>query len=149
MERRELLGMLGAGTAGLVAFGRTARADHTHEHMHGEAEHAHIETIGKCAVVCNEAAHHCLHQLSEGKGDLQHHARSHELTMDCQAFCVLTATLMARSSPLAAYAHKACADACRDCAAECEKSKADHEIMQACAESCRACEKACRAMAKA
>ena len=68
------------------------------------------------------------------------------MTMDCQAFCVLTATLMARSSPLARHAHEACADACRDCGAECEKEQA--EIMKECARACRECEETCRRMAK-
>ena len=58
--------------------------------------------------------------------------------MDCQAFCVLTVTLMARSSPLAAYAHQACAEACRCCAEECEKGQ--DEIMKECAKKCRDCE---------
>ena len=150
MDRRELLGLLGAGTAGLVALGGAeAQEDHTHEHAHSEAEHKHIQVIGQCALLCNEAAHHCLHQLAEGRGDRQHHARAHELAMDCQAFCVLTATLMARGSPLAQYAHGACAEACRCCAEECEKAKEDHDIMRRCAEACRACESTCRAMAKA
>ena len=151
MERRELLGLLGAGTAGLAALGGSlARADeHDHGHHHSEADHEHLKTIGECALVCNEASHHCLSMLSEGKGDLEHHAKAHELAMDCQAFCVLTVTLMARSSPLAKYAHMACAEACRECAQECEKSKGDHEIMQQCASKCRECEKTCRTMSKA
>src|SRR5258705_12967118 len=35
--------------------------------------------------------------------------------MDGQAFCVLTASLMARNSPYATYAYRACADAWCDC----------------------------------
>ncbi|HEX8203338.1 MAG TPA: four-helix bundle copper-binding protein [Isosphaeraceae bacterium] len=141
MDRRELLGILGAGVAGLVALdGGNARADDEGDHDE------HIKTIGACAKLCNEAAHHCLQHLSEGHGDLKHHARAHELTMDCQAFCVLTAALMARSSPLAGYAHQACADACHECAAECEKGQG--EIMQQCARACRACEQVCRQMGK-
>ena len=62
--------------------------------------------------------------------------------MDCQAFCVLTATLVARSSPMARYAHQACADACRDCAAACEGHQ--DEIMKECVTACRECEKVCR-----
>lgn len=141
MDRRNLLGVLGAGAVGIVATGESvARADH--EHPHDE----HIKTIGECAKFCNEAAHHCLEQLSKGGPHAEHHARSHELTMDCQAFCTLTAALMARSSPLASYAHQACADACRDCAAECEKGQG--EIMTECAKACRECEKTCRQMAR-
>ena len=57
----------------------------------------------------------------------------------------LTATLMARSSPYAKYAHRACADACRDCAAACEGQQ--DEIMKECVKACRDCEKVCRQMA--
>ena len=77
----------------------------------------------------------------------EHHAKAHELAMDCQAFCVLAATLMARSSPLARFAHQACAEACGCCAEECEKGQG--EIMKNCATRCRECEQTCRAMAKA
>ncbi len=116
MDRRELLSVLGAGAAGLVAMsGGTANAATEGPHD------GHIKTIGECAKVCNEAAHHCLTELKKGGGaHAEHHAKSHEAAMDCQEFCTLTATLMARSSPMAKYAHQACSDACRDCAAACE-----------------------------
>jgi len=142
MDRRELLGVLGAGAAGLVAVGGgSARADHE------KAHDGHIRVIGDCAKVCNEAAHHCLDQLRKGGPHAEHHAKAHEAAMDCQAFCVLTATLTARSSPMAAYAHKACADACRDCATACEGHKDD--VMTECVKACRECEKVCRQMGKA
>jgi hypothetical protein len=143
MNRREMIGALGLGAAALALAEPEARADEEHEHGHDE----HIRIIGQCAMVCNEASHHSLHHLGEGLGDIKHLARVHELTMDCQSFCVLTAALMARSSPLAAYAHRACADACRDCAAECDKAHEEHKILHECAAKCRECEKACRAMA--
>ena len=141
MDRRELLGVLGAGAAGLVAVGGgTARAAHEgHEHD------GHIKTLGECAKVCNEAAHHCLDQLKKGGPHADHHAKSHEAAMDCQEFCTLAATLTARSSPMAKYAHQACADACRDCAAACEGQTED--IMKDCVKACRDCEKVCRSMA--
>ena len=71
--------------------------------------------------------------------------KAHEAAMDCQAFYALTATLTARSSPMAKYAHGACADACRDCAAACEGHQ--DEIMKECVKACRDCEKLCRQMA--
>jgi len=141
MDRRELLGVLGAGAAGFAVLGGgQARADH--EGHHDE----HIKTLGECAKVCNQSAHHCLDQLKKGGPHAEHHAKAHEAAMDCQAFCVLTATLMARSSPMARYAHSACADACRDCAAACEGHQDD--IMKECVKSCRECEKMCRQMAQ-
>jgi len=145
MERRELLGLLGAGTAGLLLTrGAEARAD-------GKAAvdmSEHVKVIGECAKACNEAAHHCLKKLADDSTQhREHHAKAHELTMDCQAFCTLTASLAARSSPLAHYAHQACAEACRCCADECEKGQ--DEIMKACAQKCRECERICKAMSKA
>src|SRR5262249_34509724 len=144
MDRRELLGVLGVGTAGLIL----ARAGEAHaDDKEGDKMHEHIKTIGACALACNEAAHHCLEHLKkEASEHRAHHAKAHELTMDCQAFCVLTATLMARCSPLAPYAHQACAEACRCCADECEKGNG--EIMKSCAQKCRDCERVCREMSK-
>jgi len=122
-------------------MGGAARADHE-GHEHDE----HIRTLDNCAKVCNESAHHCLEQAKKGGPHAEHHAKSHEAAMDCQAFCTLTAALMARSSPMAAYAHPACADACRDCAAACEGHTED--IMKECVKACRDCEKMCRQMVK-
>jgi hypothetical protein len=140
MDRRELLSALGAGAAGLVALsGGTVRADQEQEH--GE----HVKTIGECALVCNQAAHHCLSELKKGGPHAELHVKSHEAAMDCQAFCALTATLMARSSPYSKYAHRACAEACRDCAAACEGQQ--DEIMKECVKACHECEKVCRQMA--
>ncbi|MDR3621096.1 MAG: four-helix bundle copper-binding protein [Paludisphaera borealis] len=143
MERRELLGMLGVGAAGLLMSGsaKGAPGDSDEEK---QARHEHLEKMGKCALVCNATAHHCLEQLKkEGSENREVHAKALEMTNDCQSFCVQAATLMARHSPLAMYAHQACADACRDCAAACEKGQ--DEVMKKCAEACRACEQACRA----
>ncbi len=141
MDRRELLGILGAGTAGLVAWGGAAGADDK-VHQHDD----HIKTIGECAKVCNQAAHHCLTEMSKGSSHAGLHAKAHEATMDCQEFCRVTAALMARTSPMAKYAHRACADACRDCAAACGGHQ--DEIMTACVQACRECEKVCRQMAE-
>jgi hypothetical protein len=143
MERRELLAMLGAGAAGLLMSG-SAEAAVGDSDEEKQAHHEHLQAMGECALVCNATAHHCLEQLKkEGSENREVHAKAHEMTMDCQTFCVQSATLMARHSPLAMYAHAACADACRDCAAACDKGQ--DEVMKKCAEVCRACEKACRA----
>jgi hypothetical protein len=140
MDRREMLGVLSAGAAGLVTLtGSNAHAAHE-AHEHDE----HIKIMGECAKTCNEAAHHCLGETAKGGPHAEHHAKSLEATIDCQGFCTLTAALMARNSPMAKYAHQACADACRDCAAACEGQTA--EIMIECVKACRDCEKVCRQM---
>ena len=136
MDRRELLAVLGAGAAGLVAL----RGGQAHAGIEGP--HAdHIKTLGECAKICDEAAQHCLDELRKGGKHAEAHAKAHEAVMDCQAFCVLTATLMARKSPMAKYAHQGAVAACRKCAVACE---ACHDgIMKECAILCRVCEKIC------
>jgi hypothetical protein len=148
MDRRELLGILGTGAAGLtVLAGSSAAADpETHRHLDQTQEDC-IKACNDCARACNEVAGHCLEQLSEGSGDRKVHARVHELTNDCQAFCVLSATLIARGSDLMSYACDACASACRECAAACDGHPAA-ELVRECAERCRACERSCRAMVR-
>jgi len=141
MDRREILGALGAGAAAFIAMFGSACADHD-GHEHDE----HIRALGDCAKLCNEAAHHCLEQVKKGGPHAEHHAKSHEAAMDCQGFCTLMAALMARSSPMAAHLHQGCADACRDCAAACEGQ--EEEIMKECAKACRECDKMCRQMAR-
>ena len=140
MDRRELLGVLGAGAAGLAGLGG-GEAHAGHEGPHDDP----IKALGECAKVCYEAAQHCLEQLRKDAQHAEHHAKAHEAAMDCQAFCVLTATLMARRSRMTKYAHPACAEACRNCAEACE-GLAD-EIARHCSNVCLDCEKMCRQMA--
>jgi len=150
MDRRELLGALGAGAVGLAALSRgEARADEDHAgHHHDKMQSDCMKACGECARSCNETASHCLEQLREGSGDRKIHAMVHELTMDCQEFCVLSATLIARNSKLMQYSCEACAEACHKCAEACDKHPSA-EVVKECAEKCRACEKSCREMVKA
>ena len=140
MDRREMLGVLSAGAATVVTFVGGAACGESVAHEHD----GHIKIMDECAKVCNEASQHCLVEATKGGSHAEHHAKSHVATIDCQAFCTLTAALMARNSPMAKYAHQACADACRDCAAACEGQTA--EIMVECVKACRDCEKVCRQM---
>src|SRR3954447_9176147 len=120
MDRRELLGILGAGAAGLVASGPgPAQAD-----REGPPED-HIKILGECAKICSEAAAHCLDELPRGGRHAECYVKAHEAAMDCQAFCVLAATLMARRSPVARYAHSGAAAACRIFSAACEDLQDD------------------------
>ncbi len=136
MDRRQLLGVLSASVAGLVALdGGQALADL--EEPYDDP----IKTLGECAKICDEAANHCLDELRKGGKLAEAHAKAHEAVMDCQAFCVLTATLMARKSPMAKYAHQGAVAACRKCAVACEACHGG--IMKECAILCRVCEKIC------
>jgi hypothetical protein len=148
MDRRELLGGLGVA-AGLAAFGvanASAADDKTEHHHHLDQVHEDcLKACGECAVTCNMMAHHCLEELCEGRGPAKLHAKAHSLADDCQAFCVLSAQMIARSSDLMIHSCAACAEACRCCAEECEKAKDDATMMR-CAQKCRDCERSCRAM---
>lgn len=151
MDRRELLGAVGVASLGVLAAGTThahAADDNDHHHHMDKTHDDCMKTCGACAAECNMMAHHCMEKICAGEGPLKLHAKAHSLAMDCQAFCVLSATLIARSSDLMAYACSACADACRDCAAECAKAQ-DDAAMKACAEKCRECERSCRQMVAA
>jgi hypothetical protein len=143
MVRRELLGALTITAAGLVgAIGRVARADHV-----DPLDDCHESCLGSCQTckrACDEALHFCLSALAEGKKE---YAEPLQLVADCAAFCDLSATLMARRSPLMTQACAACAIACQVCGAECDKW--DRAEMKECAEACHRCEAACRAMVKA
>jgi hypothetical protein len=148
-----MIGSLGAGAAALAANAAVARQEKgkeqaAHAHPHGPEHDQHLATLARCAQVCNETAHHCLMELAKGGPDAKAHAAVHGMAMDCQAFCVLAGTLMARHSPLQGPAHAACAEACARCAEVCEKHADAGAVVKECAEACRACEKACRAMSK-
>jgi hypothetical protein len=143
MDRRELMGVVGATAAGLVAVaGGAARAQHAghHDKTHADC----LKACQDCSRECNESFHHCYEQVAQGKKE---HAKALHLVADCAKFCDLSATLVANQSPLMVHACAACAEACKVCAAECDKF--DSGQMRECAQSCRTCEAACRAMVKA
>jgi hypothetical protein len=90
MERRTMLGMLGAGAVGAALIGKNAVADDTHDHEHA---HAHDKThedclkaCSDCAKSCDEAFHHCYMQVAEGKKE---HAKPLHMVSDCAGFCSL------------------------------------------------------------
>ncbi len=139
MQRRELLGVLGATAAGIVAVtGGEAKAGHP-DKAHEDC----LRACSDCTKTCDETFHHCYMQVAEGKRD---HAKPLHFTSDCAAFCSLASHMIAKHSPLMAYSCNACAEACTACAAECDKF--DSPEMKACAKSCRDCEKTCREMVR-
>ena len=144
MDRREILGLLGAGAAGLAAFA-VVGADATESPEHPDNPHeACLKACTACATQCAAMRHHCIEQLEAGKKE---YAKALQLIADCEAFCTLSASMIARLSPLMAYSCGACADACHDCAKECDQF--DSAPLKECAERCRACEKTCRDMIRA
>lgn len=157
-NRRELLGVLGTGAAGLAVLGGRSRADAQqiapaadtaahHDPRHSAMLKECAEACGHCEAACNEAFHHCVERAGAGKVE---HARMAQIVIDCAAFCSLAATLIARHSRLMVESCRACAGACRLCAAECTSSGDDHgEIMKNCVAACKRCEESCRNMVHA
>ena len=141
MDRRELLGVLGASAVGLASVaGREARAQeggHTHDKVHEEC----LKACSDCAKMCDETFHHCYMEVSQGKKE---HAKSLHLVSDCAGFCSLSACMIARHSPLMVHSCAACAEACKATAAE--VGKFDSPEMKAATKSLLACEKSCREM---
>jgi hypothetical protein len=145
MDRRESLGILGTTIVGLVA-GSSGRAE-TAAGQSGHNDQAHEECLkacNSCADECAETFHHCVREVASDK---QEHAAALRLVADCESFCRLSASMIARMSAFMAYSCAACADACRDCAREC--GKFDASTMKDCAKACRACEASCRTTVKA
>jgi len=143
MHRRECLAVLGATAAGLAAVTTgTARAQHAGglDKVHQEC----LDACSDCAKICDITFHHCATLVAEGKKD---HAHSMHMAADCAEFCRLSATMVARHSPLMVHSCQACAEACKACAAAC--AKFDSKEMKACAEECKKCEASCRDMVKA
>ena len=140
MQRRELLGVLGATAAGLVAMteneARAADPADAHEDC--------LKSCVACAEECNETFHHCYTMLAEGKKE---HAKALHLASDCAEFCGLSASMISKHSPMMVHSCLACAEVCKACAAECDKF--DMPQMKDCAKACRECEKSCREMVKA
>jgi hypothetical protein len=143
MDRREMLGLLGAGAAGLTALSAAQADDKADDHC-CELDKTHedcLKSCSDCAKSCDMTFHHCFMMVAEGKKE---HAKSLHLVSDCAGFCALSACMIAKHSPLMAYSCSACADACKKTAEE--VGKFDSEEMQHAVKALRHCEKTCREM---
>jgi hypothetical protein len=141
MDRRELLGILGATAAGLAVTGgaRQARAGQGRDDVHERC----AEACSDCAKECNRAFHHCYEQVASGKVG---HAKAMHLCVDCGEVCSTAAKLVARISPLMVHTCRACAECCDACFIECEKLN-DPEMREV-LDSLKKCAAVCREMVK-
>jgi len=145
MKRRELLGALGAGAAGLAALSTAPASAQEHAgHHHDQVHEDCLKACSDCAKTCDETFHHCYLQVSEGKKE---HAKALHLVSDCAGFCSLSACMIAKHSPLMVHSCAACAEACKATAAECENF--DSPEMKSAVQKLRKCESSCRDMVKA
>jgi hypothetical protein len=144
MDRREMLGLLGAGAVGFTTLsGGRASADAgiaKLDAVHKEC----LEACSDCAKTCEMTFHHCLTLVADGKKE---HAKPLQYAADCAGFCALSACNIAKQSPLMAFSCEACADACK--ATFAVVSKFDSDEMKAAAKELARCEKSCRAMVEA
>jgi hypothetical protein len=137
MDRREMLGMLGAGAVGLAAMsGREAIA-----HEFAAADKECLEACADCARACDLAFHFCLSEVWEGKKE---YAPPLEYFVSCADFCALSASNLTKHSPLIAFSCIACGDACNETLDV--VSKFDAEQMKAAAQALARCEKSCKSM---
>ncbi len=147
MDRRELLGVLGATAAGLAAVtGRSALAQEgkAHAHAEGDIHEKCAEACTDCEKECNQGFHHCYKQVQAGKTS---HAKAMHLCVDCGEVCSTAGKLVARMSPLMTFTCHACAESCEACIAECEKLN-DPGMKETIA-SLKTCAASCREMVKA
>ena len=159
-RRREVLGVLGTGAAGLAIITSRLEAEAAWDDKSGEHDSKHAsmlkecdEACGHCSATCNATFHHCVTQAAMGKVE---HAKMAQMVSDCAAFCALSAEMISRHSKLMVTSCRACAEACRRCAQECASADTlvgrfprPDEMMKACIESCRRCEESCRKMIQA
>lgn len=144
MDRRELLGVLGASAAGLVSV-TSARAGDDPKGKDAVADCG-CKCVEACCDAmnwCNEAFLHCSRLVAKGKAE---HAKPMELLLDCGEVCGTAAKLVARMSPLTVLVCRACLEGCDLCVAAC--SKLDGQTMRDAVKSLRACGESCRAMLK-
>jgi NAD-dependent dihydropyrimidine dehydrogenase PreA subunit len=149
LKRREILGALGTGAAGLALFARNTDAaagqSGTDDPKHAGMKHSCCDACGECAQACNKAFHISVELASAGK---PRYARMAQTVADCAAFCALSAQMISRNSVLMTLSCQACADACQRCGQECETFDTDLD-MKICLDACKRCEESCRNMVKA
>lgn len=152
MDRREVLGVLGATAAGLVtasgtaAFGQQREAateQHDGHDQHGQMGKETAKSCSDCANECEAGFHHCHQQVAAGKRE---YARAEHFCVDTATMCYCGASLCARSSPLMGVCCEACAKCCDACIAECEKLN-DPEL-KGVIDACRKTAESCRQMAQ-
>jgi hypothetical protein len=149
MKRREMLGALGVGAAGLTALSAGSSPaqqprGEEHPHHHDKVHEDCLKACSDCARSCDETFHHCYMMVAQGKKE---HAKSLHLVSDCAGFCSLSACMIAKHSPLMVHSCASCAEACKATAEE--VGKFDSAEMKRAAESLRKCEQSCREMVRA
>lgn len=141
MERREMLGTMGAlALAGIAA--NVAAADHEHHHHAGTKHQDLINSAADCISKGEICLAHCLVLLGEGNKAMASCAQS---VSQMLALCGALQKLAAQSAPQTKALAKVALDACTECEKECKKHEDKHAECKACRESCLDCIKQCKA----
>src|SRR4051794_41872762 len=108
MDRRELLGVLGATAAGLAAVTGEALAQEgkAHSHAEGDIHEKCAEACTDCEKACNQGFHYCYKQVQAGKAE---HAKAMHLFVDCGEVCSTAGKIAARMRPRITPTRPACA----------------------------------------
>ena len=154
MERREVLGSIGALVAAALAGEATAQSSKTtpakapaaatggHQH-HGTSASTEllIDAINECVNKGEACMAHCLVLLGEGDKSVAGCAKSVNETL---ALCEGLRKVAAQGSPRAKVLARIVADACKDCEKECRKHETKHAECRDCAKACAACARECQ-----
>lgn len=145
MERREMLGGLGAAAVFALAGRETMAADAAHAHHHASPKTAVlVEAVSDCIVAGEACLAHCIVLLGDGDRSVAGCAKSVSETL---ALCEALRRLAAQGGKQAAAVARIAATACDDCEKECRKHEAKHAECKACAVACADCAKECRKFA--
>jgi Cys-rich four helix bundle protein (predicted Tat secretion target) len=141
MERREMLGAIGALAVAGVATGAFA-ADHSHHHPGGSKYQALAAAAGDCVTKGDACLAHCLVLLGDGDKTLAACAKSVNQML---SLCGALQKLAAQNSKHTAALARVALNACTECEKECKKHENKHAECKACRESCTECIKQCKA----
>jgi hypothetical protein len=148
MNRRDVLGALGATVATLGAIASANAQAPKKSEKDADHHDSHFDTCAKacadCQLDCHSCHHHCEDLVAAGKKE---HVKTMKLCADCGDICAVAANIVSRHGALSATACEACAKACDECGKHCAQFP-DDEHMKKCADECKKCAAACREMVK-
>ena len=143
MQRREMLGSLGALALAGVAASAAAQQGGHHHHIHaGPASASLLTAASECVRTGDICLAHCLVALADGDTAMAECAQS---VNELLAACTALQKLVAQDSKYAKRTAALVMEICRDCEKECRKHEKKHSQCKDCGDACAECEKQCKA----
>jgi Cys-rich four helix bundle protein (predicted Tat secretion target) len=153
MDRRDIIGALGAATAAGLSGRVFAQNDKGHEHHHhghggqassAPAPHARlIASTSTCVSTGEICQAHCIRLMSDGDKSMADCASA---VSQMLALCSALQSLAAQNAPLLAATAKVALDGCNRCADACKPHVDHHAECKACHDACQDCIKACKSV---